>query len=827
MPKLVQAKNYDLKRNFSTLESSLQLSKKYVNSANLIAWLRFYSQDKPKNEINKPENSNAQYVGTLSFFDAVVDGPFGRRILKAIEPQDDQSCVILEGKSADSLLLDGETPFGLSFWIKKSNEAEKINLLSLEGLMTIEDEGEGEEEENDSQNIQIEKLNISIDFSNDDSELFVTFFDHSQDENNPEKKIFELQFSIADDEWSHLALSFDPKENGVSQIKLWIDGVECLQKLFFEDAGYQGPVLTESNVLKFGKVEIDNSTTFSELAIWSSVLSEESFEAVRIGTTSKVIFEQSGFLSESPRLQIRNLDHATGSYPGNSSHGMPDFNGRYDVNFNDTKALNFISNYAKASIELNPFDPNDSTNVLRDFSKLDKLIFEFKLFNGDNFIEISFLYVAQASRLDVGTDNVIVINAIQARTADDMMLLMSKAINDAKIGVEARSVGRKIIVRYHKPSIGSFQSGSRIEVLGDSFSVVKEIKQFAIDQEDLLWPAMVPSSSRYSEINRVTPHRLDGIEAPGQMIIGISDSHIKFTPGQDIKPFNEYFVPNVDSDPFYASGTEANVLPNFSAKLSSKNSVVIDLSHGEGESAVYFSTGSDPATGLKDFERNSGISYYDFSNKAWQPKGLSEELEFYSSDVSVATGSMLSIIPSTFWGTFPNLEEVPLNLDNIRHIGKPHSFSGFPQANKFDASKNQLIKMRDHIKGPFLVEKVELEVNGILGAYPPYNSRLNRQKVQDLIYTNVSGTSLLGRNVQIYYESVASIEPIVELAIENGNYVITIKFRSGITTAQQIIDAVESVTSPVGANILQVALDPTGNSSNPQIVEEIYEFISE
>jgi hypothetical protein len=824
MPRLVQARKYDLKRNFSTLENNSQPSLNYVDSAKLIAWLRFYSQDRPENEIISVEDSNALYIGTLSFFDATINGPFGRRIVKAFEPLDDQSYVSLEGRSVDSLLGGEEKTLSLSLWIKKSIQAEKIILLSAEGSITTQ------EEEEEPQIIQIEKLNISLDSLDQDSKLYVVFFDHSLDLQSPTNKTFEFELPSINDEWFHLALSFDPEQSEASQARLWINGVECEEKSISVDEGYQEPAQTENNILNLAKIETE-SAAFSEIAIWSSVLNGDSFEAVRIGTTSKVIFEQSGFLSESPRLQIRNLDHATGSYPGNSSHGMPDFNGRYDVNFDDTKALNFISNYAKASIELNPFDPNDPTNVLRDVDKLGKLRFKFKIFNGSGFVERTFLYVAQASRLGIGTDEVIVVNAIQARSADDMMLLMSKAINDAKIGLEAKSVGSKLNIRYHRPGIGSFQSGSRIEVLGDRFNNVKEVKQFAINQESLLWPAMVPSSSRYSEINRVTPHRLDGIEAPGQMIIGVSDSHVKFTPGQDIKPFDEYRVPNQDSDPFYALGTETNVLPNFSARLSSKNSVVIDISHGEGESAVYFSTGSDPLTGLGDFEKNSGIAYYDFSNKNWQPKGLDEELEFYSAEVAVATGSMLSIIPSTFWGTFPNLEDVPLNLDNIRHIGKPHSFAGFPQASKFDASKNQLIKMRDYIKGPFLVEKVELEVNGTLGAYPPYNSRLNRQKVQDLIYTNVSGTNLFGRNLLIYYESVASIDPLVEFGKddESGSYVLTVKFRSGVTTAQQILDAVrnkEDIEYNI-ESILQVDFDPSGSSSNPQVVEEIYEFVPE
>jgi hypothetical protein len=246
--------------------------------------------------------------------------------------------------------------------------------------------------------------------------------------------------------------------------------------------------------------------------------------------------------------------------------------------------------------------------------------------------------------------------------------------------------------------------------------------------------------------------------------------------------------------------------------------VVIDISHGEGESAVYFSTGSD------DFEKNSGIAYYDFENKKWIPKGLKENIEFYSSDYTIATGSMLSVIPSTFWGNFPNLENVPISKDNVRHIGKPNSFSGFPMSNKFDANKNNLIKLKNLIKGPFLVEKIELEINGTIAAYPAYTERLNQQTVQDLKFINVSGNNRLGRTLKIYYESGVNVIPIVFFELIDENYVITVRFRSGITTAQQIKESIENFQPDLNS-IVKIEL--IGTENNPQVVEEIYEFVPE
>jgi hypothetical protein len=816
MPRLLQAKYYDLKRNFSTIERGAVASYSYLKSSDLMLWLRFLPQDKPVNDVARPNESNVHYVGSFAFLDVPLKGFLGRRVVKAIEPQDDQSYVMAEGKFVESFSNGSEESFSISTWLKRLEGAQSVDLMSVKGQVTTQNEEEGEE------TTEVEILKITVDFDVNDS-ILVSFFDHNESIEDPKIKNFNIAFASSD-EWFHLALSYNSEENLENQITCWINGIKIdSENIVLPDGGgYQNPIEIEDAFLQIGRVTIGESVAISEFAAWRSLLTDSDVEAIRLGTTSKISFETSGFLSESPRLQIRSLDHATGSYPGNATHGMPEFNGRYPIEYDDTKALNFISNYAKASIELNPFNPNNPTNVIRDLNKLDRLRFKLKLFNGIGFVEKTFRYVTQASRLGAGTADTIVINAIRAKNAEDLTFLMSRAINDARIGIEAKSVGSKLNLRYHKPGIGSFQSGSRIEVTGDRFGAVREVNQFAIEQGSLLWPAMVPSTSRYADANLVNPHRLDGISAPGQMIIGISDSHVRFTPGQDAKPFDEYRVPNVDSDPFYALGTEANVLPNFSARLASKDTVVIDISHAEGESLVYFSNGTE------DQEKHSGVSYYDFDSKTWVPKGLNEDLEFYSSNLSIATGSMLAVIPSTFWGTFPNLEEVPLSSNNIRHLGKPHSFAGFPMASKFDATKKQLIRMKDRINGPFLVEKVEFEVNGVLGAYPPYASRLNKQTVQDIVYSNVSGTNQLGRNIEVYYESGPNVIPEVTLQSVEGSYVLTVRFRSGVTTAQQIIDAIESLQSqPSISSILLVELNAEGASDRPQVVEEIYEFVPE
>jgi hypothetical protein len=817
VPRLIQSNNYDLKRNFSTLETESIESYTYSKSKDLIAWLRFVPQDKPKNDVALFVKSSAQYIGSFAFSEVELKGPFGYRNVKTIEPQDEESYILLDGESINFtsgsfVTGSNEKSFSVSTWIKRFDSTGSFELLNFNGRIN----SYHEDEEN------IELINAII--NHDEQEFILSFFDHTEDVENPKSKIFTIPLQN-NDEWAHIALSFDSEKTADQQVNFWINGNQIdPDAIEIFDDGYQNPIEIENAVLNIGRLKSDEPFALAEFALWKAFLNDDDAKAIYLSTTSKIKTETSGFLSESPRLQIRSLDHVTGSYPGNSSHGMPEFNGRYPVDFNDTKALNFISNYAKASIEFNAdvsgrsriSNSQSIVDVLSNSNELEKLRIKFKIFDSIGFIQRTFIYVSQPSRLNIGNDELIVINAVGAKSANDLVLLLSKAINHANIGLEAKSIGLKINIRYHKPNIGSFEFGSEITTIGNRYRLIKDIKQFAFDEPNLLWPSMVPQSSIYSRANSIVPHRLDGIEAPGRMIIGISDSHVKFTPGQNLEPFNEHRITNVASQAFYAVGTAEEDLPGFSARLSSKDSFVIDV-NPTVETEIYFSTGSS------DIDKCSGLAYFNFEEKRWELIKSQNEVDFLSSDPNVATNSMLAVMPSTFWGNFPNLEGVPLSSNNIRHLGKPSSFAGFPLASKFDATKQQLISVKDYIKAPFLVEKIEIQVEGVLGTYPPYESRAEFIDLGDVRYTNISGLNNLNRRIDIFYEWTSDIDPIITLDSENDDiYSITVSFLAGVTTAQQIVDAFAvfpGLPPPALNQIVRVEIKPDGNPLNVQFVE--------
>jgi hypothetical protein len=821
MPRLVQVRNYDLKRNYTVINNDLndQLLR-YQSSKLLNAWLRFVPEDQPFNDVLN-ETQNADYRGNIEFYDVVFRNDLGKRTRKAFKPSDQQSYVVIDQSSL--MVNDGtfDKPFTVALWIKLNNDA-------TSGVIF------GKQQEEPTNNIR--QFEIYLDLETE--QATVTFYDRNTSINQP--GLYFASFSISsilDQQWHFLAMSFDPSSVN-NKIQFYLDGLQ-VQGDPQENINYTSmrdfdvpyvlgaaysfttifaaipPIVTIS---PYGASP--TGVSYSEFALWSQAIDQDSIYAIYRSISSKVRVEESGFLSESPRLQLREQDHATGSYPGNSYHGMPDFNGRYNVNFDDAKIINLVSDYAQASIEFNEAKSNEPTNYIK-LGILSKLSFEITVFDGTVEVEKNFRFENVRSKLNASTETLIVVDVTKVTDSAELARSFASSINKASMGVEARSFGSTVRLRLHKPNVGSFQMGSFIEAFNDGVraKAIKKIDQFTIDGNGLKWPAMVPNDSHWSNANAVFPHRFEGIQAPGRMLIGVSDQHVKFTPGQNIKPFNEHRIPNDDSDPFYALGTEDNVLPNFSAKLSSKNSFVIDVSHASGESQVYFSTGS------QEHERHSGFSYFDFVSKTWEPVNVEQPLEFYSSNFDEASNSMLSVIPSTFWGNFPNLETVPLSNENVKHIGKPNSFAGFPMASKFDGSASNVFKLREHIKGPFLLEKIEFEVNGTLASYPPYVSQQNVRIVQNILYRNISATNLLGKNLLIYYRSTSNVVPMVEFEVDaNDNYVITVSFRSGVTTANQIINAINAYVPNLN-NIVE--LDPIGNVDTPQLIEEIYQFLND
>lgn len=98
----------------------------------------------------------------------------------------------------------------------------------------------------------------------------------------------------------------------------------------------------------------------AELSIWDDILSDEEVRAVYHATLTCAATNtarESGYTSEPPRLRIRRLDSATGSYPTIKRTGDRDFRGDFKVKFDDLNTLVFGGKIVDEFTNIKPREP--------------------------------------------------------------------------------------------------------------------------------------------------------------------------------------------------------------------------------------------------------------------------------------------------------------------------------------------------------------------------------------------------------------------------------------------------------------------------------------
>ena len=238
--------------------------------------------------------------------------------------------------------------------------------------------------------------------------------------------------------------------------------------------------------------------------------------------------------------------------------------------------------------------------------------------------------------------------------------------------------------------------------------------------ENMLYPLGVNSSSPFISGGIASPNILNGIIAPGTASAGIADLHVRFTPGENISPFDESRVYIDESIGFYATGTITGTMEGFTQRLASKESIVIDLEPSIATSTS-FSTGSTPNAAGKDGGIDTGIVYFNFENKVWEVIGdltTGSNIDIMNGDESVRRNGkcMLAFAPS-------GLQQVRSGDYQAiySYIGLPVTSYGFPFAGKYDATGSQMYCMSSSITAPFLVEKISIEFSASFGPEYIYN----------------------------------------------------------------------------------------------------------
>jgi hypothetical protein len=342
------------------------------------------------------------------------------------------------------------------------------------------------------------------------------------------------------------------------------------------------------------------------------------------------------------------------------------------------------------------------------------------------------------------------------QTARKVAHALAQSINSSSIGIAASPVGKRVKLRQHKPMVGSFKEGNRIQTIARKSSkrsgMPVEIKQFKQHgEENYSYPFLLPLTSSYFASRVATPNTKPNFFGPARMTVGVSDAGIPRPPtsiiGEDrtyrgfpnekMGPFIENRVPMNNDLAFYATGTAPTVLPGFSQRLSSKVSISIEI-NPRASTDIFWSTGSTTITdGSKYATRelgldagiNSGLAYFCFdqltpsgtnATRSWEIIGdttTGSNVDYYANDPRVVANSYLSVFPGNAYGVNPGLN---IDTSTAKGTGLPMASCGFPIASKFDATGSQLLDMSKYITAPFLLEKFVLEVSGAFGLQPAF-----------------------------------------------------------------------------------------------------------
>jgi len=238
--------------------------------------------------------------------------------------------------------------------------------------------------------------------------------------------------------------------------------------------------------------------------------------------------------------------------------------------------------------------------------------------------------------------------------------------------------------------------------------------------EDVRYPIMIDPASRVG--NKVvsgaiaTPHSLPTLTAPGRSISGISDIHIKFTPGENISSFDDARINITSEDFFFQQGSDPDILPGLTSPLWSKTQFVVDLSPNE-ETTFGLTTPSatvlTSSSETDDTIKQQLMVYWNNSLRRWEKiaQGVSGNPADSALEDMISSGALgfsgIDMVSTGSSGAYG--DQVIVSPDILNSYARPTSTFGFPFEGKYHATASQHIKAKDlGITKPFILEKCQI-----------------------------------------------------------------------------------------------------------------------
>ena len=293
-----------------------------------------------------------------------------------------------------------------------------------------------------------------------------------------------------------------------------------------------------------------------------------------------------------------------------------------------------------------------------------------------------------------------------------------KAIYEATQGVYRSGIisnPARIMLQDRDNRTGSYPTISRTgdpDFTGRFASTFDDTNTIIFDVGQKLYPTNLPAGSKFVSGGVASPNVLQGLTAIGTSSVGVADSHVSFTPGENISPFTDSRLYIDNNSSFFATGTASETLPGFSQRLGSKTAIEIDINPA-ASTDVMLSTGTLPNASGYAAGVNSGMAYFNFVSKKWEVIGnltTGSNVDVFNATANTRHAALMGFAPN---GILQNMSDDP-KLAEL--VGLPISNFGFPFESKYHPTGSQVICMSGSLSAPFLVEKISLEFSASFGS---------------------------------------------------------------------------------------------------------------
>ena len=237
---------------------------------------------------------------------------------------------------------------------------------------------------------------------------------------------------------------------------------------------------------------------------------------------------------------------------------------------------------------------------------------------------------------------------------------------------------------------------------------------------NVVFPAMLPKGSSFMDQAVDIIGQESDISASLPIRSFQQPNHLHYSPTEAVGPFNESrSTPATD---FFLTGTDPGIMPGFSEPARSKIKLTKEITNSSefqlGIGAISRGNSDDRA----------GVAYLNFNESKLEYKGLQDPAtgdtipfdiassldqtnvggKYYYSSTGSTSMVQLFVRPE-------NQYDTPFYDDSgvASYVGFPTVAAFGPVATKYYAKSSQLLRMSDFIRGPFMLEKVSIEISDV------------------------------------------------------------------------------------------------------------------